>query len=360
VRDFAIALDDIAYDRWNCTGDRSRYGPNTGATAARAQTQLLNRLQREFVGGHAGTRPLTLVPTEYRNTDDSPYRTVLRTNLDPAIQVMWTGSIVVPPGITAGQAAGARAVFGRPVVIWDNYPVNDFPKTTGRLLLGPYVGRDPALVGQVGGLISNPMNQAAASKVALTGIADFTWNAPAYDAARAQRAAANELAAGGLDPARTVEALLAFFDLETYAPTSSTTGSLVQGQAPALAAKIAAFNAAWSSGDRKGAVAGLRPYAELLAAAPQRIRDGVRDAGFVADCRPWLDALGLWGQAFVATLDGLQARIDGDQATAGARFAAAHDLAARARVVHTIAGETKPQGPVLVGDGVLDSFLRRY
>lgn len=361
VRDFAIALDDIAYDRWNCEGDRSRYGPNTGGSAAQAQVDLLNGLQRGFVASHRDTSPLTLVPTEYRNTRDSPYRQNVRGQLDPAVQVMWTGNIVVPAEITAAEAAAARDLFGRPVYVWDNYPVNDFPRTAGRLLLGPYTRREPGLGSEISGIVSNPMNQAAASKVALVGVADFAWNSAAYDPARAHRAAADLLASGRPEVAApTVEALLAFFDLSALAPTSATSASNVnQPQAPVLAERIAAFDASWAAGDRSGSVAALRPYAELLAAAPERIRAGVADEAFLADCRPWLDALTLWGQAFVAWLDGLQARADGDEATAGARFAAAADAAAQARAIHTVAGETLPQGPVLVGDGVLDAFVAR-
>ena len=43
------------------------------------------------------------------------------------------------------------------------------------------------IVTEISGITSNPMNQAAASKVALVGVADFTWNAPAYDPGRAHR-----------------------------------------------------------------------------------------------------------------------------------------------------------------------------
>jgi hyaluronoglucosaminidase len=362
VRQFTIALDDIAYERWNCPGDRSRYGANTGATAARAQVELLNALQHGFVAEHDGTRPLTLVPTEYRNTDDSPYRQVVRGQLDPEVDVMWTGDMVVPAEITAGQATAAGERFGRPVLIWDNYPVNDFPRTTGRLLLGPYTRREPAMVAEVRGVIANPMNQAAASKVALVGVADLTWNAPAYDPARAHRAAAGWLASGGGDgeaAPEVVDALLAFFDLSNLSPTSARSESVVsQPQAPVLAGHLATFDAAWAAGDRAGAIAALRPYAERLAAAPGAIREQVPDEGFVADCRPWLDALDLWGRAFVARLDGLQAEVDGDPATADARFAEVADLAAQARAVHTIEGETLPQGPVLLADTVLDEFLR--
>ncbi|HEY8545300.1 MAG TPA: beta-N-acetylglucosaminidase domain-containing protein [Acidimicrobiales bacterium] len=361
VRHFTIALDDIEYDRWNCDGDRARYGPNTGASAAQAQVELLNGLQERFVASHEGTAPLTLVPTEYRNTDDSPYKQVVRRELAPEIQVMWTGDMVVPAEITADQARAAGERFGRPVTIWDNYPVNDFDRTTGRLLLAPYARREPAMVEQVAGVIANPMNQAAASKVALVGVADITWNAPAYDPARAHRAAAEWLASGGGEgeaAPEAVDALLAFFDLNHLSPTSARSAATVsQPQAPALAERLSAFEATWAAGDRAGAIAALRPYAELLAGAAGAIREGVADEGFLADCRPWLDALDLWGRAFVAHLDGLQAEVDGDQATADARFAEVANLAAQARAIHTIEGETLPQGPIKLGDTVLDAFL---
>jgi hyaluronoglucosaminidase len=94
-----------------------------------------------------------------------------------------------------------------------------------------------------------------------------------------------------------------------------------------------------------------------LAAAPERIRTRVTDPGFVADTGPWLDATALWGRAFVATLDALDARLAGDPGTADAHFAEADGLVARAQSITTIAGETRPQGTVRVADGVLDTFL---
>jgi hyaluronoglucosaminidase len=254
------------------------------------------------------------------------------------------------------------------VFLWDNYPVNDYPRTTGRLLLAPYARRANDLDRHVTGVAANPMNQAAASKVALVGVADFTWNPAAYDPARAHRAAAQHLAGARRTGAgaagdeatvgSTVEALLAFFDLEHFVPTSApSSGVIGQPQAPVLAGRLDAFRDRWSGGDRSGALDELRPYAELLAGAPDRIRQGVTDPGFAADCAPWLDALALWGQAFVAALEGLAARVSGDEATAQARFGEAAALAAQAGGIQTVPGETLPQGPVEVGDGVLDTFL---
>jgi hyaluronoglucosaminidase len=359
VRAFSIALDDIVYTRWNCDGDRSRYGAPSPEAAARAQIELLNALQRGFVAQHEGAQPLQMVPTEYRRTDDSPYRRVIREQLDPAVEVMWTGSMVVPAEIAVDQAAAAAAVFGRPTFVWDNTPVNDFPATEGRLILAPYARRQRGLSAQVTGIVLNPMNQAAASKVQLVGAADFTWNDAAYDPLRAHRAAATYLAGGsgggGADPG-TVDALLAFFDVENLAPTSAP-GTVSQPQAPALAGQLDAFRGAWDGGDRSGAVAGLRPYAQRLAGAPEAIRNGVADEGFPADCAPWLDATALWGRALVTTLDALDARAAGDAATSRQRFGQAADLADRAGSITTIPGETLPQGPVKVADGVLDDFI---
>ena len=360
VRAFSVALDDIVYTSWNCDGDRIRYGAPSPEAAARAQVEVLNALQRGFIANHEGAQPLQMVPTEYRGTEDSPYRRVIREQLDPGIEVMWTGSMVVPPEITVDQAATAAGVFGRPTLVWDNTPVNDFPATEGRLILAPYDRRQLGVSTAVTGIVLNPMNQAAASKVQLMGAADFTWNDAAYDPVRAHRAAATYLAGGtggeGADPG-TVDALLAFFDLENLAPTSATAGTVSQPQSPALAQQLDAFRAAWDGGDRSGAVRDLRPYAERLAGAPGVIRSDVADGGFVTDTQPWLDATGLWGQALVASLDALDAQVAGDVAGAQARFADAAALADQAGAIATIPGETRPQGPVRVGDGVLDDFI---
>jgi hyaluronoglucosaminidase len=357
VRTFSIALDDIDATRWNCPADAARYGPPSTANAARAQVDLVNAVQHDVVAARAGTQPLQMVPTDYRGTGDSDYRRALRAGLDPAVEVMWTGPSVVPAEITVADATAAAGTYGRPVYLWDNTPVNDYPPTEGRLILAPYARRQAGLSEQVTGIVLNPMNQAAASRVQLVGAADFAWNDAAYEPGRARKAAAADLAGGDAD---TTDALLAFFDLENLAPTSLSGGTTSQPQAPALAAAIATFRTAWDKGDRPGALAGLRPVAERLAAAPARIRAQV-DPAFVADCAPWLDATALWGRALVATLDGLAARAGIAPPTAGGgptqRFAEAQQLADQARAVHTVPGKTRPQGPVRVGDGVLDRFL---
>lgn len=352
VRDFSVPLDDISYTQWNCPQDEAVFGPPSQASAGRAQADLLNDVQQNFVPEHPGTRELQTVLTEYSDVENSPYKTALREELDPEVQVMWTGDGVIPEEITVGDAQLAAEIWGRPVMLWDNYPVNDFNGAAGRLMLGPYAKREVGLGEYLTGIAINPMNQAAASKVVEFGAADFAWNDAVFDPRRAQRAAAEYLAR---DPA-AVDPLLLFFDLQEAAPLSS--GEPWLPPAPQLTSRLDEFRATYNSGDHAKAVAGLRGYARQLADAPEQIRSGVA-RNFVADSGPWLDAADLWGEALLATVDGLEARANGADGRADQRFAEAAKFAAEAEGVQTIPGENRNQSQALVADGVLDTFIRQ-
>ncbi|WP_431917191.1 beta-N-acetylhexosaminidase family protein [Nonomuraea jabiensis] len=353
ARAFSIPLDDISYTRWNCAADETAYGAAGRTAAAKAQVDLLNDLQRDFIATHEGARPLQMVPTEYGDLTDTTYKQTMRASLDPAVEVMWTGTDTVPPEITNAQAEKAAQLFGRKVFVWDNYPVNDYGNTSGRLLLAPYDKREGGLSAHLSGIVANPMNQPYASKVAVFGAADFTWNDRAYDARRSWPRAMAYLA-GGDQPATA--ALLVFGDLEHMAPTFG--GIPWQTQAPELAARVAAFWQAWDAGRRAQAVAALRPYAKAIATAPATIRGGAVQKGFTDDAASWLDATELWGRATVDLLDALQAREAGDEAQAAALLAESRDLQRQARAIRVSPprnrwGAAQPQ----VGDGVLDVFL---
>lgn len=356
VRDFALPFDDITYDRWNCPQDQARYGPPSPGAAGRAQTELLNRVQREFLDRHGGSQPLQTVPTEYSDTADTPYKAALR-ELDPRVQTLFTGDGVVPRQITKQDARRAAAVWGRKPLLWDNFPVNDFDRAQGRLLLGPYDRRQPGLSLRMVGDVVNPMNQAAASRVAEFGAADFAWNDAGFDVQRSWGQAAQYLAGRRTgvpaDP-RTAQALRAFFDLNALSPQGS--GRPWQGPAPELARRLDEFRAAFGGPDRQGALDRLREDAQVIAEAPARIRAGAAP-DFVADSGPWLQATEVWGRSLLATVDGLQARASRDEAKAQERFATAAALAQQAGQVPTVPGENRTQGPARVGDGVLDVFI---
>jgi len=81
------------------------------------------------------------------------------------VPIMWTGPRVFSNRITVADAQAFAALAGRPVIVWDNYPVNDLIEED--LFLGPYEGREPGLDGVLHGLLVNPMQQPSASKIPL-------------------------------------------------------------------------------------------------------------------------------------------------------------------------------------------------
>ena len=354
VRSFYVALDDIEYKKWNCAKDEAAFGASGAAAAGTAQARLLNAVQRDLIAKDRAAPPLIMVPTEYYDAKETPYKAALRHELDPRVVVQWTGTDVVPPAISIGDAKTATTAFGRKTLLWDNYPVNDYAQTTGRLLLAPYARREAGLAGELSGILSNPMNQEAPSRVAVAGVAAFAWNDRGYDPAQGWRFAADALSGGD---ARTAAALLDFFDTQHLAPTFGS--QPWQEQAPRLKALLDGVRFALADGDdgaKREAVAALAARADALAAAPDTIRAGVTDPGFAAQTAPWLEATALWGRALQLTAVGLGAALD-RSAAASRDFAAAGQLAAQAAAVKTIPGATRFDGTVKVADGVLDRFV---
>ncbi len=340
VRSFNVPLDDISYTKWNCDADQAKFGTGPAAAGA-AQAYLLNRLNTQFVARHGDVQRLQMVATEYSNLAESPYKKALREQLDADVIVMWTGVGVIAHEVTVAQARQARQVFGHDILLWDNYPVNDYLR--GRLEMAPYLHREAGLSGALTGDTANPMNQADASKIALYTVADFTWNDSAYDPQRSWVDAISEYAGGDV---RLATALRTFSDAEYQVP------NITGVQAPELAAAVADFWGAWQDGDPRG-IATFQRRVAGFAAAPDVIR-AATSASFRSETGPWLTAMDSWGQAMLAALDMLRAQRTGDGDRAAADRARIPALVAAAKApVDPIDGKT----PVKVGDGVVDRFV---
>jgi hyaluronoglucosaminidase len=144
------------------------------------QVELTNWLLDALRGRDTGVR-LTLVPTEYVGTRPSDYLSDLARGLPADVDVMWTGPTVCSPRITTDDAlAWQSAVGGHPLLLWDNYPVNDGVMAR-ELHLGAYRGRDAGLADVLDGVLCNPMVQPRASLVALATAAEFLCDPVAYD-----------------------------------------------------------------------------------------------------------------------------------------------------------------------------------
>jgi hyaluronoglucosaminidase len=161
---FVLALDDIPMQ------------PGLGAEQADLAAWLYGALRAR----DSGVR-MTLVPTEYVGTRPSGYLTDLTKELPEDVDIMWTGPTVCSPRITAADArAWQEAVGGHPLLLWDNYPVNDGIMAR-EMHLGAYRGRDPELSDVIEGVLCNPMVQPRASLVALSTAAGFLSDPERYD-----------------------------------------------------------------------------------------------------------------------------------------------------------------------------------
>ncbi|MER6051973.1 beta-N-acetylglucosaminidase domain-containing protein [Streptomyces sp. NPDC001793] len=336
VRTFAVPLDDISYTKWNCAADRERFGTGGGA-AGTAQAQLLDHVNREFIARHPGARPLQMVPTEYSDLKATPYKAALAAKLDANVLVEWTGVGVIAPTMSADQARQARELYGHPILLWDNYPVNDY--VSKRLMLAPYNAREPGVPERLAGITANPMIQPAASKLALATVADYSWNDRAYDARASWSIAIDELAGGD---ARAARALRAFADV-------NYTSAINPRQAPELSAALERFR---RGGDARRLDAVLRGLRD----APGVLRDRLPGRAFVRETAPWLDATRAWAVAARDALRLIEADRSGDTATARQLRARIPGLVTKARSYVYVDMKGK-RIPVVVGDGVLDTFV---
>jgi hypothetical protein len=162
LRAFTICLDDIPHSR------------QVNRETALAQVKMINEVHA-YLKTLAPDVQLFFVPTVYSRTysyqrQNKPARAdylAALAGLDPAIGIFWTGpGEIFSEQIKTGQAKELKDLWRRPVLIWDNYPVNDW-HLRHNIFTGPYLGRSADLPDAASGMFLNPMYLPNASKIAL-------------------------------------------------------------------------------------------------------------------------------------------------------------------------------------------------
>lgn len=165
---------------------------------ARAQVEILH-----WIAGRTKAERLILCPTYY---SDDPlldrafgqrppgYLDELGRDLDPAIDVFWTGEEVCSRAYGVRGLGEVAAALRRKPVIWDNYPVNDGPVMSQSLHLRAFTGRPAAMAGAIRAHAVNPASQPVLSRIPALTLAESYANGEAYNYGAAfQRAAAKVL-----------------------------------------------------------------------------------------------------------------------------------------------------------------------
>lgn len=88
------------------------------------------------------------------------------------IPCFWTGPLVVSKAVTLAHARRVASKIQRPLLLWDNYPVNDL-SMCDELHIGPLTGRDPRLPEKVYGYLNNPLLQEELSFIPLATCFDY-------------------------------------------------------------------------------------------------------------------------------------------------------------------------------------------
>lgn len=183
VRSFAVFFDDISGE----------------GTNPQKQAELLNYIDEKFVQAKPDVTPLVMCPTEYNKSWSNPkgnYLTTLGEKLNPSIQIMWTGDRVISD-ITRDGIEWINERIKRPAYIWWNFPVSDYVRD--HLLLGPVYGNDTTIAKQMSGFVTNPMEHAEASKIAIFSVASYAWNPSKYDTWQAWKDAIRTILPGAAE-----------------------------------------------------------------------------------------------------------------------------------------------------------------
>ena len=121
------------------------------------------------------------------------YLEQLGRQLDPAIQLFWTGPEVCAREFTPGHLARVAGQLGRKPFLWDNYPVNDGARMSQHLHLRGFSGRPASIAPHIAGHGVNPASQPLLSRVPLLTLAESYKKGEAYDYLAAFERAAREI-----------------------------------------------------------------------------------------------------------------------------------------------------------------------
>lgn len=97
------------------------------------------------------------------------------------VPCFWTGPRVVCKTISLAHVRRIARTLKRPLLLWDNYPVNDL-SMSDELHIGPLTGRDRRLPQYVRSYLNNPMLQPRLSLIPLATCFDYAMAPQAYNA----------------------------------------------------------------------------------------------------------------------------------------------------------------------------------
>jgi hyaluronoglucosaminidase len=182
IDDLAILFDDM---------------PASGPEMAPTQVEIVH-----WAAARTAARRVIVCPSYY---SDDPvldrvfgarpdrYVETLGAELDPAIEVFWTGEEVCSRQYTTGHLRRVTDQLRRRPFLWDNYPVNDGQRMSQYLHLRGFTGRPAQMAEHVSAHGINPSLQPTLSRIPALTLAESYRQGDAYEYRAAGRRAAIEV-----------------------------------------------------------------------------------------------------------------------------------------------------------------------
>ena len=291
VRSFAVFFDDISGE----------------GTNPQKQAELLNYIDEKFAQVKPDINQLVMCPTEYNKSWSNPngnYLTTLGDKLNPSIQIMWTGDRVISD-ITRDGISWINERIKRPAYIWWNFPVSDYVRD--HLLLGPVYGNDTTIAKEMSGFVTNPMEHAEASKIAIYGVASYSWNPEKYDSEKTWKDAIKNIM-----PASAEE-------LEFFAAHNSDLGAnghrYRRDESVALQPVAQSFTDSYIKGEKynENDYAALQETFGRMAESGDILLTDAENTPLVKEMKPWLTQFKLLGETGEEVLAMAKAYENGNQ-----------------------------------------------
>jgi hypothetical protein len=280
VREFALLFDDVPYELSD-PADAARFGTGPAGLGS-AHGEAVRRFVADVLVPRGITGPVIVCPTDYAGSEPSPYRDAFAEAAPAEVVVTWTGRGVVVGTVTRADIDAAAASYRRPLLLWDNFPVNDYEPS--RLFLGPLTGRAGDVAGSaLVGIMANPMIEAAPSRIPLRTVADWAGDPAGYRPEPSLSAALAAEQATDLAPLVRV--------CSAWPPSADQDPELTAATQAALTGECAALDVV---------EARLAELAECCATA-------FAPAELLTALRPWLDGAAATAAAGLAAVELLRA-----------------------------------------------------
>ncbi len=172
IRGFGVFIDDM---RYTPSGNMQAYLANT--TQVQLREQFPSKTPEDKIS------PLFFIPTAYALNYSTSSTLTSLASVDKEVVIGFTGYDCFS-NVRASSVNDMANRVGRNPLMWWNNPVNDDheDRIYMRELTAHWTIEQEGPIATLNSIVSNPMNQAQASKVALFGVADYAWNPATFDA----------------------------------------------------------------------------------------------------------------------------------------------------------------------------------